>query len=239
MPIGLADRALRYFERHPDRRPGSFLSPADRDWRTATDLGAREIERIRQRYPVERVRWAAEVLGLDERRGRRPARRLDRMQEQVYRAHYNSYKIRHSWNDAAVGAVALAGLLGCLSPEDREAWVRGRGPEVFRPVLDGALAALSGGVWPNEGLGPLFEEMVAEDFWGHIPLRAGAVALGLRLLLADYARNVVGVLTALHRNSVYTYGLCHGRTLSWAEAMVFKTLPAPAARWADDVRAGG
>ena len=226
----LAARARRWFERHPEAR-GELTGPSfGRPWDHYLDRGAAEIEELRERFPADRLSGARSVLALDPRWGRprRPGTIVGDLTEQVYRAHYSSLKIGHSWSLAVSGAVALAHLLGGLDAEEVEAWMaHDRPAEDSRQTEATTLRFLADEVWPREGLAEPFAALQAEGFHGHIPLRSGVFALGLRLVLYDYACEVVTVLTRLHRNTAYTYGLCAGRTLSYPEAMVLKTLPEP------------
>ena len=224
---GLAARARGWLERHPEARARLGPLIQGRPWDSYLDRGAAEIEALRRRYPAERVRRARDVLGQGPSR-RKPRRVLEDLLEQVYRAHYSSLKIGASWAAAIRGAVAHAHLLGHLDAERVEAWLAPETDrEIVRQTEAAALQTVAEELWPKDGLGDLFDELGDERFQGHIQLRSGVLALGLRLVLYDYACEVMEVLGRLHRNTPYVYGLCVGRTLSYAEAMVFKTLPEP------------
>lgn len=208
--MDLAERARRYLE-HPARgteRPDG--------WDRFLASGAREIEELRRRFPLERVERARAFLGLGH--GNRP-RRSGVLDEQIYRAHYSSMKVQWSWSGAAAGLLVLGHLYGLVDDGILEA---GR---VERDEQAELLTLICETLWPEEELESVLATLVQEDWHGHIPLRSSVLALGSKLVFADYAVGVVTVLRKLHRNSAYTYGLCRGRTLSWAEAVVFKTLP--------------
>ena len=222
----LAELARACFERRPDLRKKSYLLN-DRPWDAYLDHGAKEIEGLRRRFPRERVEraWKCIVLHGDFRK---PRHVVERLVEQVYRAHYSSMKVAWSWHDAKLGMLGLAHLYGLVSAEEIEA-VSGHAADetaknaAFAKAREAVLKRL----WPNEQLDTLFVMLDEEDFWGHIPLRSGVLALGLRLVFHEYACQVVNVLRKLHRNTPYTFWLARGRVVDWDEAMVLKTLPNP------------
>ncbi len=181
------------------------------------EVGVRDVERLRRRFPRRRVNEAWRILEA-EGPDRRGAKLADGLSEQVYRAHYSSLKIQRSWRRTVTATRALARLFD-VEPE----------PEVDAGRPDGSeqefLRTVWSRLWPSEKLDELLALVAGEQFYGHIPLRTGALVLGLRLAVDEYARALVRVLRRLHQDDSYTYGLCVGRTLSWDEAMLFKALP--------------
>jgi hypothetical protein len=229
----LAELARAYFEAHPDERPEA-LGSSSRPWDFAVDSLAKEIEKLRRQFPLERVQRAAEKLEYFLPEFMEPRKAWEQVIEQVYRAHYSSLKIRWSWHLAEGAVVALGELYGLNAPDSADSGdgsKRPREPEAEPDEKAAAArrAATCRQLWPDEHVEDLLALVEGESFWGHIPLRSGFVALGLRLGIHEYARSVVRVLLDLHENKPYTFGLCVGRILEWDEAMVFKTLPTPPA----------
>lgn len=235
--LSLATRVRRYYARYPGHIPKPWLvrsGVAPRPWDHAVDKRAARVEAIRARFPLDDVRRAARVLHLD--RTTRLAR-LDHLAEQVYRAHTGSMKIAWSWRDALDGLVALAHLVGAVPADDVERWLSldaTRDDE--RRIARVAIAVVLECLWPDEGLGPILDELDAHPFFGRIQRRVGLLALGARAAFHDYAVAVVRTLDRLHRNGEYSFAHCvGGRPLDWDEAcfwsdFVVRVMPSPERR---------
>lgn len=106
----LADQVRRWWEKLPGKspktpdlvlqRPGSV---------TLIECGVRDVERLRRRFPQDRVRDAWRILEAQEP-DRHGARFEDLLSEQVYRAHDSSLKIQRSWRRTVTATRALARL---------------------------------------------------------------------------------------------------------------------------------
>jgi hypothetical protein len=215
--LPLLDQVRRYADENTWVVRDSPCTAYGRRRDSSLEFGVREIERLRRRFPRDRVNHAWRILDSDGW-SRADSRLRDDLREQVYRAHYSSLKIQRSWQRTLTATRAIAHLFDVpAEPPDGPPPSEDRDQELVRRVWTT--------IWPDEKLGDLLDLLRSERFYGRIPLRTGALVLGLRLLLDEYARGLVQVLRRLHRDDAYTYGLCLGRTLSWDEAMVFKALP--------------
>jgi hypothetical protein len=200
----LIDRVRGWVGEHPEALKGSLNVDLGRPWDASLKYWTGEVERMRKRFPLFRVNAARSILDVVADSRRRSAQFESSLAEQVYRAHYSSLKIQHSWHYAVRGAVALGHLYGVVSDEEVHLWAgRASEPETPRRVFRA--------IWPDEHLEDLLLPLDDEDFRGHIPLRTGAIVLGLRLVVHEYARRVLDVLHRIHRNDAYTFGLCLGR----------------------------
>ncbi|MBI5486024.1 MAG: hypothetical protein HY905_01690 [Deltaproteobacteria bacterium] len=217
-PGALPERAREWAETNLDALRDDAPQGLRQDWRSTLELSAGQIERLRARFPKDRVAAARRILGVGEEPRLHGARFEEDFAEQVYRTHYASLKIEQSWSRTVRATYALGRLFDVLSGAD--VWATfGRGEE--RDTLRRVLLAL----WPAEKLEEVLPEPPDESTSGRLPLGTGARVLGLRLVVHEYAWRILDVLHRLHRDDSYTFGLCVGRRLSWDEAMVFKTLP--------------
>ena len=216
-PHTLARRAQKWADL---RKAAIFPGEPNRfaDPQAALELSATQVERLRRRFPKERVAEARRILGMGDERRLRGARFEDDLAEQIYRTHYSSVKLQRSWNRTVRATYALGRLFDVLTWDDVRATL-GHDEE------PGTLRRVFLALWPGEKLEEVLPEPVDESSPGHLPLGTGARVLGLRLVVHEYAWRVLDVLHRLHRDDSYTFGLCVGRKLSWDEAMVFKTLP--------------
>jgi hypothetical protein len=179
---------------------------------------AGQIEGLRKRFPPERIAEARRILGVGEEQRPHGARFEADLAEQIYRSHYSSMKLEQSWSKTVRATYALGRLFNVLSGDDvRTTFGRSSEPDAMRRVFRA--------LWPEEKLEEVLPEPEDDLSSARVPLRTGAKVLGLRLVVHEYAWRVLDVLHRLHRDDEYTFGLCLGRTLSWDEAMVFKTLP--------------
>ena len=216
--IPLADQ-VRTWRKHQDKkaRGAPDLLFTQQGSTTSVEFCVRDVERLRRRFPRQRVNEAWRILEAEgpDRRGSKLA---DGLSEQVYRAHYSSLKIQCSWRRTVTATRALARLFDVEPGATADAG----GPDGSEQEY---LRTVWSRLWPSEKLDELLALVAGEQFYGHIPLKTGALVLGLRLAVDEYARALVRVLRRLHQDDSYTYGLCVGRTLSWDEAMLFKALP--------------
>lgn len=160
-----------------------------------------EIEEILQNFSLEKVRKAERYC--------KGAYSLEDMKEQIYRAHYSSFKIQRSWQEAKSAMFGIAYLLGYVDEKNLEKIKNMDIDNIMKKIFD-------------KSIEDIFSHMKKEKFFGEIPLITGIYALGAKAIFCQYLNSVCNILEKLHKNKRYRKGI-DKKIIDWEEAMLLKT----------------